>query len=114
MRHSLEKSGSGESNGAEVGRGQGSLFCDMASPSSPPAPKSVLERKHKHTLFPKSIVQLGLSSFLPLTGLCARPRGVGLQACFVQSVCLWLTSDYHHNSKNSYIASMVKFLGDIS
>ena len=52
----LEKSASGESNGVEVGCRRGRLFCDMASPSSPPAPKFVLERKHKHTLFPKLIV----------------------------------------------------------
>ena len=42
-----------------------------------------LESKHKHTLFPKLIVQLRLSIFLPLMGLCIRPKGVGLQACFV-------------------------------
>ena len=100
VRHSLDKSGCGESNGAEVGHGRGSLFCDMASLSSLPAPKVFLESKHKHTLFPKLIAQLGLSTFLPLMGLCIRPKGMGLQACFAQRVCLWVTVNYHHNSKN--------------
>ena len=89
----------GESNGAEVVHCQGSLFCDMASPCSSAALKVILESKHKHTVFPKLIVQLGLPIFLPLMGLCIRPRGVGLQDCFTQSVCLWVTLDYHHNSK---------------
>ena len=81
-------------------------FAHMASPSSSAAPKVLLERKHKHTLFPKLIVQLGLPIFLPLMGLCIRPRGVGLQACFAQGVCLWVTLNYHHNSKNCmYILS---------
>ena len=86
VTHNLEKSGSGESNGAEVGRGRGSIFCDMASPCLLAAPKVILESKHKHTLFPKLIVQPGLPIFLLLMGLCIRPRGVGLQACFVQRV----------------------------
>ena len=38
------------------------------------APKVLLERKNKHTLFPKLVVQLGLPIFLPLVGLCIRPR----------------------------------------
>ena len=100
VTHSLERSGSGESNGVEVGHRWGSLFCDVASPSSLSAPKVLLESKHKHTLFPKLIVQLGLSIFLTLMGLCIRPKGVGLQACFAQSVCLWMTLNCHHNSKN--------------
>ena len=100
VTHSLERSGLGESNGVEVGRRWGSLFGDMASPSSQPAPKFLLERKHKHTHFPKSIAQLGLSIFLLLTDLCTRPRGVGLRDCFAQGVYLWVTLNYHHNSKN--------------
>lgn len=80
----LEKSGSGECNGVEVGRGLESLFCAMASPSSLAAPKVIVKSKPKHTLFPKFIVQLGLFTSLLLKGLCARPRGVGLQACFAQ------------------------------
>ena len=100
VMYSLEKSGSGESHGLEVGHRQGRLFCDMASPFSPPAPKVPLESKHKHTLFPKLIVQLGLSSFLPLTGLCTRTKGVGLRAWLAQGVCLWVTLNYDHNSKN--------------
>ena len=72
-------------------------------------------KETQHTLFPKLIVQLGLPIFLTLMCLCIRPRGVGLQACFAQGVCLWVTLNYRHNSKNCmYIASMVKFLGDIS
>ena len=60
----------GESNGVEVVCCRlGSLFCDMASPCSPAAPKVILESKHKHTLFPKLIVQLGLPILLPLMGL---------------------------------------------
>ena len=78
-------------------------FSDMASPSSSTAPKVLLQRKHKHTLFPKLIDQLGLLVFLPLTGLCIRPRGVGLQACFTQGVCLGVTLNYHHNSKIVHI-----------
>ena len=65
VTHSLERSGLGESNGVEVGRRWGSLFGDMASPSSLPAPKVLLESKHKHTLFPNLIVQLGLLSSFP-------------------------------------------------
>ena len=81
-------------------------FSDMASPSSPTTQRVLLERKQKHTLLPKLIVQLGLPIFLPLVGLCIRPMGVGLQACFVQGVCLWVTLNYHHNSKNyTYILS---------
>ena len=91
------------------------LFGDVASPSSPPAPKVLLDSKHKHTLFPKLIVQLGLSIFLPLMGLCIRPKGVGLQACFAQ--CLSM-GDFKLSSQFKkfyvYMASMVKFLGDIS
>ena len=68
VTHSLEKSGLGESNGVEMGRHCRSLFCDVASPSSLSAPKVLLESKHKHTLFPKLIVQLRLSIFLPLMG----------------------------------------------
>ena len=101
VTHSLERPGLGESNGVEVVcHCLGSLFCDMASPCSLAAPKVILESKHKHTLFPKLIVQLGLPIFLPLMGLCTRPRGVGLQACFAQGVCLWVTYSYHHNLKN--------------
>ena len=101
MTHSLERSGLGESNGVEVVcYFLGSLLCDMASPCSPAAPKVILDSKHKHTLFPKLIVQLGLPIFLPLMGLCTRPRGVGLQACFAQGVCLWVTLNYHYNLKN--------------
>ena len=92
-------SGSEQANEGEVGRCQGVFFYDMASPSSSVAAKVLLERKHKHTLFPKLIVQLGLPIFLPLMGLCIRPRGVGLQACFAQGVCVWVTLNYHHNSK---------------
>ena len=100
VTHSLERSGLGESNGVEVVcHHLGSLFCDMASPCSPAAPKVILESKHKHTLFPKLIVQLGLPIFLLLMGLCITPRSVVLQDCFTQSVCLWVTLDYHHNSK---------------
>ena len=87
-----------ESNGVEVGRCQGSLF-SYGFTLFYAAPKVLLERKHKHTLFPKLIVQLGLPIFLPLMGLCIRPRGVGLQACFAQGVCVWVTLNYHHNSK---------------
>ena len=104
MTHSLERSGLGDSNGVEVVcHCLGSLFCDMASPCSLAAPKVILESKHKHTLSPKLIVQLGLPIFLPLTGLCIRPRGVGLQACFTQGVCLGVTLNYHHNSKIVHI-----------
>ena len=78
VTRSLERSGLGESNGVEVVcHCLGSLFCDMASPCSLAAPKVILESKHKHTLFPKLIVQWGLPIFLPLMALCIRPRGVG-------------------------------------
>ena len=70
VTHSLERPGLGESNGVEVVcHCLGSLFCDMASPCSLAAPKVILESKHKHTLFPKLIVQLGLPILLPLMGL---------------------------------------------
>ena len=75
-------------------------FSHMVSPSSSTAPEVLLERKHKLTLFPKLIVQLGLPIFPPLMGLCIRPWGMGLQAYFAQGVCLWVTLNYHHNSKN--------------
>ena len=92
VTHNLENPRSEESNREEVGPFQGSLFHDMASTSSLAAPKKGPSgEEHKHTLFPKLIVQLGL----PI-----RPRDVGLQACFAQSVCLWVTLNYHHNSKN--------------
>ena len=91
-------------------------FSHMVSPSSSTAPEVLLERKHKLTLFPKLIVQLGLPIFLPLVGLCIRPMGVGLQACFVQGVCLWVTLNYHHNSKNcTYILpAQLKYWGIVS
>ena len=88
-----------ESNGVEVGRCQGSLF-SYGFTLFDAAPKVLLERKNKHTLFPKLIMQPGLPTFLPLMGLCMRPRGVELQACFAQGVCLWVTLNFHHNSKN--------------
>ena len=113
VTHSLEKSGLGESNGMEVGRGYGSLSCDIASPSSPAAPKVFLESKHKHTLFPKLIAQLDLPIFLSLTGLCIRPRNCRpvLYKCLSMGdfkVSLQFKKFY------VYIASMVKFLGDVS
>ena len=73
--------------GVEVGCCQGSLF-SYGFTLFHAAPKVLLERKNKHTLFPKLVVQLGLPIFLPLVGLCIRPRGVELQACFAQGVCL--------------------------
>ena len=94
----MENSGSKESNGVEVGWGQRSLF-SYGFTLFDAAPKVLPERKNKHTLFPKLIVQLGLPIFLPLMGLCIRPRVVGLQACFAQGVCVWVTLNYHHNSK---------------
>ena len=100
VMYSLEKSGSGESHGLEVGHRQGRLFCDMASPFSPPAPKVPLESKHKHTLFPKLIVQWGLPIFLPLMDLCTRPRVWDCRSVFAQGVCLWATLNYHHDFKN--------------
>ena len=101
VTHSLERPGLGESNGVEVVcHHLGSLFCDMASLCSPAAPKVILESKHKRIFFPKFIVQLDLPIFFPVMGLCTRPRGVGLQACFAQGVCLWVTYSYHHNLKN--------------
>ena len=78
----------------------GKPFLWMASHCLLAAPKVILESKHNHTLLPKLIVQLGLPIFLPLMGLCTRPRGVGLQACFAQGVCLWVTLSYDHNLKN--------------
>ena len=62
--YSLENSGSKESNGVEVGRCQGSLF-SYGFTLFYAAPKVLLERKHKHTLFPKLIVQLGLPISFP-------------------------------------------------
>ena len=35
----------------------GGLFCDMASLSLPEAPRVLLQRRHKHTLFPKLVNQ---------------------------------------------------------
>ena len=98
VMYSLENPGSEESNGVEVGRCQGSLF-SYGFTLFDAAPKVLPERKNKHTLFPKLIVQLGLPIFRPLTGLSIRPRGVGLQACSAQGVCVWVTLNYHHNSK---------------
>ena len=101
MTHSLERSGLGESNGVEVVcYFLGSLFCDLASPCSLAAPKVILESKHKHILLPKLVVQLGPLIFLPLMGLCTRPRGVGLKALFCTRCFLWVTLNYHHNLKN--------------
>ena len=60
----LENPGSEESNEVEVGRYQGSLF-SYGFDLFDAAPKVLLERKNKHTLFPKLIVQLGLPIFLP-------------------------------------------------
>ena len=57
------------------------------------------EKKQAYPL-PQANRATGPSHFLPLMGLCIRPRGVGLQACFAQGVCLWVTLNYHHNSKH--------------
>ena len=114
--YSLENPGLEESKAGKVGHCQGSLFYDMASPSSSMGLKVLLERKHKPTLFPKLIVQLGLPIFPPLMGLCIRPWGMGLQAYFAQGVCLWVTLNYHHNSKNcTYILpAQLKYWGIVS
>ena len=50
----MENPGSEESNGVEVGRCQGSLF-SYGFTLFDAAPKVLLERKNKHTLFPKLI-----------------------------------------------------------
>ena len=50
----MENPGSEESNAVEVGRCQGSLFSYVFDLFDA-APKVFLERKNKHTLFPKLI-----------------------------------------------------------
>ena len=92
-------SGSGQSNRGRGGSLSGKSFLIWLHPLRQWLQRSFW-RKHKRTLFPKLIMQLGLPIFLPLMGLCIRPKSVGLQACFAQGVCLWVSLNYHHNSKN--------------
>ena len=99
MELHLKNPGLEESSEVEVDCCQGSLFL-YGFTLFDEAPKVLLDRKNKDTLFPKLIMQLGLLIFLLLMGLFMRPRGVGLQACFAQGVCLWVTLNYHHNLEN--------------
>ena len=91
-------------------------FSHMASPPSSGAPKVLLERKHKPTLFPKLIVQLGLPIFLPLMGLCIRDQGGGTAGLFCPRRLSM--GDFKLSSQfkewYEYVASMLKFLGDVS
>ena len=42
----------------------------------------------------------GPSHFSSPNGSLYKTKGVGRQACFAQGVCLWVTLNFHHNSKN--------------
>lgn len=79
----------------------------------PGATVGLWELKHKHTLFPELIAQLGPPIFLPLNGSLYKTKGCGPAGLFCTK-CLSM-GDFRLSSQFKtlyvYIASMVKFLG---
>lgn len=114
--HSLEKSGLGESNGAEVGEGQGSLFHDLGFTLFAGSSKDPSGEETQAYPLPQVNSSTGPSHIPSPNGSLYETKGRGPAGLFCTK-CLSVggfTLSSQFKKLYVYIASMVKFLGVVS